>query len=97
KPPLLILHMLARQYRLLVAACGRPGMQAEELAREMDIKAYPARKVLAQARSFTLAEAVAGLEAILDADSRMKSSSGDETLILEMLIGRLTARLRRTG
>ena len=92
KPPLLLLHMLARQYRLLVAACGRPRMGADQLSREMGIKAYPARKVLAQARSMTLARAIAGLEAVLEADSRLKTSAGgEESLILEWLIARLTA------
>lgn len=92
KPPLLILHMLARQYRLLVAACGRPGITADQLAEAMGIRAYPARKVLGQARAMTLARAIQGLEAILEADLQMKTSSGDEMLILEMLIGRLSAR-----
>lgn len=91
KPPLLIVHMLARHYRLLVAACGRPRQSPEQLARDMEVNPFPARKAMTQARRLTLEAAVKGLEAIADADFRLKTSSSDPALVLDMLLGQLIA------
>lgn len=89
RPSLVILQMLARQYRMLVLACGNPRLGADGLARELGVAPFAARKALGQARRMTLREAIDGLEAILEADLRIKSG-WDDTLALEMLVSRLT-------
>lgn len=89
RPALVILQMLARQYRMLVLACGNPRLGADGIARELGVAPFAARKAMGQARRLSLQEALKGLEAILEADEQIKLG-WDDTLALEVLVGKLT-------
>ncbi|HEX6970923.1 MAG TPA: DNA polymerase III subunit delta, partial [Limnochordia bacterium] len=70
--PIGILAMIARQMRLVRAALAR-GRDAQALAADTGVPDFVARKVVAQARRFTLDEAEAALSACLACDLDLKS------------------------
>src|SRR5690606_13127029 len=54
EPPLLVLAMIGRQFRLLFAAIAWRGGSPKELAKEMGLRSeYPAQKALGQARRWS--------------------------------------------
>lgn len=87
--PLGLLAMIARQMRLIRAACARQG-DAAALMADLQLSDFVVRKVAAQARRFPLEAAEAALEACLAADLKMKG--GHEARgALEALVVRLAA------
>lgn len=73
KAPLLILTMIARQLRLLMAAHAWRGSDLNEAAGALGLKsAFPLRKASAQARRWSREEIVAALEACAAWDEAMK-------------------------
>lgn len=91
EPPLRILAMIARQYRLLLLAKAweREGVAAA--AREAGMKQYPMRKLFDQARHLALTDIQAGLETILKTDVAIKTGV-DPAGALKMLVVTLSKK-----
>jgi len=93
--PLVILSLIGRQYRLILAACGLPaGTPRAVAARELGIPPAPAQRVLAQARAIGVQGAVRGLRRVLQADMAIKKGL-EPRLVLETLVVALSVVDRR--
>lgn len=75
EPPLRILGMLARQFRLI--ACVRDlagkGMRDEEIASRLETKPFVVRKIRGQARRFSCEQALQAWAECLEIDTAVKS------------------------
>lgn len=92
KAPLLILTMIARQLRLLMAAHAWQRSDPKEAAGALGLKsAFPLKKAYDQARRWTLAEIVAALEVCAAWDEAMKRGV-DGRHALELLTVTLARR-----
>lgn len=87
--PLGLLAMIARQMRLIRAACARQGNAAALMA-DLQVSDFVARKAAAQARRFSLEAAEAALEACLAADLKLKGGH-EPRGTLEALVVQLAA------
>ena len=93
EPPLLILAMIGRQFRMLLAATAWQGGTARDLAGEMGLKSeYPARKALAQARRWSVDQLAAAIEACAECDGLIKRGM-DGRRALEALTVRLAYKI----
>ncbi len=71
--PLVVLAMIARQFRLLLGALAWQGAPLSQAAEGMGLKStYPMRKALAQVRRWTRDEIFKGLQACATCDESMK-------------------------
>ena len=92
EPPLRLLALVARQFRILAYACclqergGNPG----QLQQLLGLHPYVARKAWQQARHLTGDEAFAALATILETDVAIKQGRWPERLALERLVMGLT-------
>lgn len=91
EPPLRILAMIARQYRLLLLATAWQKEGVAAAARAGGLKLYPMQRLFAQARTLSLDEIEAGLSCILEADMALKSGGGQYGT-LKMLVVALSER-----
>lgn len=73
EPQGVIFSLLTRQLRLLLLVQELPGASSEDLARELGLHPFVAKKILAQARRFPRAELEALFWALLDLDAATKS------------------------
>ncbi len=93
EPPLLVLTMIGRQFRLLLAAIAWQGGPPSELAKAMGLRSeYPARKALGQARRWKVDQVARALEACSECDVLMKRGM-DGRRALEALTVRLACRI----
>lgn len=89
--PFKIYGMIVRQFRLLLTAKeflvggGAPGQMAEEL----HMNPYVAKKLTQQARAFTLPQLEQVYRALLDNDIRMKTGRIEPNLALDLLVAGL--------
>lgn len=92
--PVGIIGALAWLYRKLIEARGLPahtnGFQA---ARQLGLRPAAAESVLRQSHRFSKKELLAGLVALAEADSQLKSSNPNPRALMEFLIARLTVRV----
>jgi DNA polymerase-3 subunit delta len=91
EPPLRVLAMIARQYRLLLLAKSWASEGVTVAAREAGMKQYPMQKLFGQARSLSTEQIEMSLEAILATDIAIKSSV-DAVGALQMLVVGLSER-----
>lgn len=77
--PLRILGMLARQFRIILAAgdLARRGMAAPAIARELGLKTFVVRRALEQGRAIPPRRAVEALAGIRDIDLAVKTGQRD--------------------
>jgi len=88
---------LAWMYRKLIEARDLPAhSSAYQAARHLGMRAESADAVARQAHRFGKADLLAGLVALADADSELKSANPDPRATLEFLIARLTSSASRS-
>ncbi|MFN3372798.1 MAG: DNA polymerase III subunit delta, partial [Chloroflexus sp.] len=86
--PLYVLFMLARQIRILlhvrqlVAQRRRP----DDIASELGLKPFVARKAAEQARNFTAAELVTAHDRLLELDHAIKTGKMQAETALELFV-----------
>lgn len=91
EPAIRALFMIARQFRLLLAAkdLARAGFTEKQISAEMSQQPFVTAKLLRQARNFSFAELEDALRLILESDVAMKTGSPHrqtmEDLILKLI------------
>ena len=87
EPPVRIIYMIARQFRLLLLAkdLKMRGYYEKEIAAELDLHPYVTSKILRQIDKFSFIELERDLELIWESDLKMKSGFNQE-LTLENLV-----------
>ena len=85
EPPARLSHMLARQVRLILRAklLAQEGRESSEIARDLQVPAFVAEKILRQAGRHSLSSLEEGLRQLLAVDVALKSSSRDPQALLE--------------
>ncbi|OPJ63793.1 DNA polymerase III subunit delta [Clostridium oryzae] len=83
-----IMYMIVRQFRLLfnIKLGVSEGKRKDELAKELRLHPYICEKMMAQSGKFTLTQLKNCMHRCLDAEVKIKSSSIDKKLEMEMLI-----------
>lgn len=99
EPPLLVLAMIARQLRLLLAAIAWRGERPEAMAQALGMKSsYPAKKAMAQAGTWSVEQLAEALEACARCDAAIKRGMDGpralELLTIQLAEGRKGARRR---
>ncbi len=91
--PLYVLAMIVRQYRLLLQSKELLLARASEaeVAQTLRMGPYPAKKVCAQARNFSLAELEHIYHRLLDYDLEIKTGQIEPGAALDTLVGALAA------
>jgi DNA polymerase-3 subunit delta len=90
--PPAIVGALAWMYRKLIHAQDLPrGASKWDAMRQLGMREKTAEMALAQSRRISRTQLLAGLRALYDADSRLKSGTAEPRAVLEFLIGQLTA------
>ncbi|HHW07676.1 MAG TPA: DNA polymerase III subunit delta [Clostridia bacterium] len=86
--PLMILGMLARQFRLILygQALAEEGYSQENIARQMQVHPYAVKKALAQSRYYRRQELIEALAKLLDVDVAIKRGQGEPANLLEQVI-----------
>lgn len=86
--PLMVLHMISRQFRLLwqVKSATKKGKTVSELAEKMALPKWIAKKYMAQARKFTLSELETVHELVRQTDLNIKTSVVSREFCIEILI-----------
>jgi len=94
KAPLLLLTMVTRQFRLLLQARELDAQRVPlaDMAREMEVKPFVAKKCLEQALRFRPADLRAILAELLDIDVGIKTGQLDGPVALELFIVRWAGR-----
>jgi DNA polymerase-3 subunit delta len=91
EPPAVI-GALAWMYRKLIHAQDLPRNATKwDAMRQLGVRMDTAEIALAQARRIARAQLLAGLHALYEADSRLKSAVAEPRAVLEFLVGELTA------
>lgn len=88
EPPVKVLFMIHQQFRLLwqAKALAEKGYDKSTIAGKLQIKKlYPLEKALARRENFSWPQLEKIMEAILQADLKIKGSRGQPKLILELL------------
>lgn len=93
QPPLVVLAMIARQFRLLLAAVAWKGERPEVMAGALGMKSsYPAKKAMGQAGNWPLVRIIEALEACAECDALMKRGVDGrralEILTVKLVTGR---------
>lgn len=92
-----IVGALAWMYRTMIQAQELPrSANAWDVVRQLHIRKDTAEIALAACRRIPRAQLLAGLEALYEADSRLKSGVHDQRGVLEFLLARLTAPLAQS-
>ncbi|ADU52274.1 DNA polymerase III, delta subunit [Thermaerobacter marianensis DSM 12885] len=88
EPPLRLLALIARQYRILAYACSlrAEGGDAARLQQLLGLHPFVARKAWQQARDVPLDRAMAALEAVLETDVGIKQGRWPARIGLERLV-----------
>lgn len=88
--PLMILAMMARQFRLVLQckACAENRMAPPQIASTLNLRDFMVRDFLKQAQNFTIDRLIQALYDCQDTDSRIKTGLIDGELGVELLIVR---------
>lgn len=88
-----LLAMLSRQVRLLILAkdLGARRVPAPERGKRLGLSGFPLRKTMEQERKFRPEQLVQVHRRLLEADLRIKSSSLDEDVALDLLVAEVAA------
>ena len=90
--PVRLVGALAWRYRKLVEARGLPRtLQGWQAAKQLGMNPNDAEAAIRNAHRVSKAELLAGLVALADADSQLKSSNPNPRAFMEFLIARLTS------
>jgi DNA polymerase-3 subunit delta len=89
--PVMLVGALAWQYRKLIEARDLPAtVNGFQAARQLGMRPEAAETAVRQAHRISKKELLAGLAALAEADSSLKSSNPDPRAMMEFLIARLT-------
>lgn len=93
EPPVYILFMLARQYRLMLSVKSllRQRVPEKQVQSRLSLHPYAFKKVLQQAKNFNEKELREGLRYLLEADVGLKNSFGEPGYLLEMAILKISS------
>lgn len=85
--PIRLNFMMARQFRLALTAkiLELKGLSPKEIIEELKIRPFEARKILEQAKGFTVEELFSALERLLNLDFYLKTGGGEEALVQTFL------------
>ncbi|MBE5921748.1 MAG: DNA polymerase III subunit delta [Lachnospiraceae bacterium] len=88
EPPMRILFMLVRQFRLLmqVKQLSDKGLRADAIAAKIGSQSFVVRKTLRQVQNFTLAQLKEALRNCMEMEEAVKSGRMDENMALELLL-----------
>jgi DNA polymerase-3 subunit delta len=89
--PAALVGAMAWMYRKLIEAQELPALSAWQAAGRLGMRPESAELALRQSRRIPRAQLLAGLTALYEADSRLKSGSVDHRAVMEFLVARLTA------
>lgn len=91
--PLALLAMIVRQFRLLIEVTELKGQgaTAQDVAQQLGIHPYPARKLYDQTAYFTAAQLEAVYRHLLDTDTAIKSGEIEAEVALDLLVAGLAA------
>lgn len=80
--PVRLNFMMARQFRLALTAkiLEAKGLSPKEVMTEMKIRPFEARKIMEQAKNYTMEELIAALEKLRDLDFLLKTGGEKEAL-----------------
>jgi DNA polymerase III, delta subunit len=86
--PVKIVALLARQFRLILQAkeLSERGFSAQEMAAQIGVPPFVAKRVVQQAARYSFAQLSAMLERLAELDYRMKTGKVDKRLGLELLL-----------
>ena len=92
--PLQLYGMIVRQFRLLLLVKemldADPGANNLSIAKKLGVHPYPIKKIIPQAKFFTLEALELIYHQLLEIDEAMKTGELEQTLALDMLIAALT-------
>lgn len=92
--PLLLFGMIVRQFRLLIQVRElldeNPGRSPEDMAGEIGVHPYPIKKIIPQAKLFTLPQLKKIYHQLSDVDQAIKTGQVGDKLALDLLIASLT-------
>lgn len=88
EPPLKLLYLLVRQFRLILISKDMvsQGYSEKQIREKLQAHPYVVSKVLGQGRRFTMAQLVNSLKKLLETEVLLKSSGGDPGELLENLV-----------
>ncbi|MGC8781963.1 MAG: DNA polymerase III subunit delta, partial [Anaerolineae bacterium] len=94
EPPLRLLAMIARQYRLIILAKALlvEGRKPAEIARELGVQEWTAPRLIAQAGRHTFARLERHLELVLEADEAIKTGRLTDREALDVLYVQLMSK-----
>lgn len=86
--PTHILYMVERQFKMLfdIKKGMAEGKDKDKLARELRLHPYICEKMMGQSRKFSLKQIMRNLELCLETEKRIKSSSTDTKIEMELLL-----------
>lgn len=87
--PLVIMTMLANQYRLMIIAKENERSSANELAIRIGMHPFPVQKAQEAVRRMQMSDLEAGLLAIAAADEAIKTGAMEDVVALDVLIAEL--------
>ncbi len=92
-PPLQILHMVARQFRLILKAHSlrEEGVKRSAAISRLGVHPFVADKLFRQARTYRREELREIIRIIQETDLRIKTGKTEPELALELLIGRIAS------
>jgi len=85
--PLLILSLIARQFRFMLACSAAKGRSSTEIAAAIGAPPFAIKECMKQARNFSEAELVQTLKDCLEMDVGIKTGRIGDRLAVEVLIG----------
>lgn len=95
QPVLFVLHMIIRQLRNMLnyKILKEKGYSSNDINKKMSMSQYEFQKISIQSKNFTVAQLEKAMFYCLDTDNRLKTSSIDERLAMEMLITNLCYKI----
>lgn len=95
--PVRILALLARQFRLILQAktLSAKGYGSQQIAQRLRVHPFAVKKAVEQGRRFTEETLLAILDALAEADYRVKAGEMDKELAVETFVARLAQWVQR--
>lgn len=94
EPPMYLLYMITRQFRILIQVkeLAGEGMSRSALQSRLGLHPFVVKKALAQARNFSPSQLNAIYQKILETDEAIKTGRLEPELALDMLVAELVAQ-----
>jgi DNA polymerase III subunit delta len=97
QPPAIVGAMAWMFRKLLEAQELGPGLNAGQAAGRLSMRRDAAEMALRQAQKIPRSQLVKGLQALYEADSRLKSGTKDDRAVMEFLVAQLVGRREAVG